>query len=62
MTQHCFMKNVRVLNADSAVYMWGALHTTLEGVEVGTPAPRGPEGAGHRGIWLEHGAENLVTR
>ncbi|KAI8465107.1 MAG: pectin lyase fold/virulence factor [Monoraphidium minutum] len=62
MTGHSWIKNVRILNADSAVYMWGAVATTIDGLEVGTTSDRGKHGAGHRAVWMEHGADNLLTR
>lgn len=60
---HSWVRNVRILNADSGVYFWGVLHSTVDNVTVTstTPGVRGRM-AGHRAIWLEHGGENLVTR
>ena len=40
----------------------GAIATTITNVEIGTTKPRGPDGAGHRAVWLEHGADNLVSQ
>lgn len=62
MTAHSWVRNVRIINADSAIYMWGSMFNTVSDVEITTSADRGKHGAGHRAIWLEHGAENLVTR
>jgi hypothetical protein len=57
-----WIRRVRILNADSAIYCWGCNFNTFADVEIASTKSRGKEGAGHRAIWLEHGAENLVTR
>jgi hypothetical protein len=65
-----WVRNVRILNSDSAIYLWGSAFTSVSDVVLGnSPEPRGTptgkDGAdldGHRGIWLEYGESNLVER
>jgi hypothetical protein len=42
-------------------HSWGSTFTTVDGLTISTTAPRGEFG-GHRGIWLEHGSDNLVKK
>jgi len=59
---HSWVRNVHFVNADSGFYCWGCSFVTVEAVALRTA----PEGAsrgwedGHRGIWMERGANNLV--
>lgn len=53
------MRDVRVLNSDSAFYSWGMVFCTITDLEVAS-GDRGYDN-GHRGIWLERGQDNLIT-
>jgi len=62
-----WVRNVRVLNADAAVYWWGTQSCSVESVVIDATEPRGNYSNptimnqnGHRGVWLEHGSDNLV--
>jgi hypothetical protein len=63
-----WVRNVRIVNADAGVYFWGTQHCTVTGVEItatqsrATPACNCGNQHGHRGVWMERGADNLVTR
>jgi hypothetical protein len=41
-------------------YCWGCTFVTITNFTVGTTGSRGYEN-GHRGMWFEHGANNLVS-
>lgn len=56
---HSWVRDVRVLNSDSAFYSWGMVFCTIAGLEVAS-GDRGYDN-GHRGIWLERGQDNLIT-
>jgi hypothetical protein len=56
---HSWVRDVRVVNADSAFYSWGMVFCTLTGLEVAS-GNRGYDN-GHRGIWLERGQDNLIV-
>ncbi len=59
-----FVRNVNIWNSDSGIYSWGSAQCTFTDIVVGLAAgcKRGTGADGHRGVWLEHGTENLVTR
>ncbi|WIA15873.1 hypothetical protein OEZ85_012625 [Tetradesmus obliquus] len=66
-----WIKDVRFLNSDTAVYFWGVSFSTVQDVEIATTKPRssrssdfwgGLDRQGHRGIWSEFGEANLFTR
>jgi len=65
-----WVRNVRILNSDSAIYLWGTAFCSVSDVVLATwPKPRGTRGLGggreadgHRGIWLEYGESNLIER
>lgn len=56
---HSWVRDVRVVNADSAFYSWGMVFCTITGLEVAS-GNRGYDN-GHRGIWLERGQDNLIV-
>jgi hypothetical protein len=56
---HSWVRDVRVVNSDSAFYSWGMVFCTLTGLEVAS-GNRGYDN-GHRGIWLERGQDNLIV-
>jgi hypothetical protein len=56
---HSWVRDVRVLNSDSAFYSWGMVFCTISGLEVAS-GNRGYDN-GHRGIWLERGQDNLIV-
>lgn len=56
---HSWVRDVRVVNSDSAFYSWGMVFCTLTGLEVAS-GDRGYDN-GHRGIWLERGQDNLIV-
>jgi len=53
------VRDVRIVNSDSAFYSWGMVFCTISGLEVAS-GDRGYDN-GHRGIWLERGQDNLIT-
>jgi hypothetical protein len=55
---HSWVRDVRVLNSDSAFYSWGMVFCTIDSLEVAS-GDRGHDN-GHRGIWLERGQDNLI--
>jgi hypothetical protein len=58
---HCWVRNIRVINADSGPYISGVFNT-VEGVTLESSRPVDKQQcAGHHGISLG-GADNLVTR
>ena len=57
-----WVRGVRVENGDMGVYFWGTVFCTLDDLElVSTPVQRGWFN-GHRGVWLEHGSDNLMKK
>ncbi|KAI8466265.1 MAG: hypothetical protein J3K34DRAFT_460951 [Monoraphidium minutum] len=55
-----WVRGVRVENGDMGVYFWGTVFCTIENVDlVSTPRDRGWHN-GHRGVWLEHGSDNVM--
>lgn len=56
---HSWVRDVRVVNSDSAFYSWGMVFCTITGLEVAS-GNRGYDN-GHRGIWLERGQDNLIV-
>lgn len=61
-----WVRHVRILNADSGIYLWGVTFSTILNLEIGVTKPRrgvlpGVNTDGHRGIWTEYGNDNLVT-
>lgn len=53
---------MRVDNSDMGVYFWGTARCTIEGLELtSSPSPRG-QMEGHRGVWLEHGGDNMMKK
>lgn len=54
------MRDVRIVNSDSAFYSWGMVFSTISGLEVAS-GNRGYDN-GHRGIWLERGQDNLIEK
>lgn len=55
-----WVRGVTISNSDMGVYLWGAVFTTLDGVLLTNSKPRGWFN-GHRGIWIEHGSDCLIT-
>lgn len=56
---HSWVRDVRIINSDSAFYSWGMVFCTLSGLEIAS-GDRGYDN-GHRGIWLERGQDNLIV-
>lgn len=62
MHQHAFPQK------SAGVYFWGAQHCTVTDLEIAYSKPRyTPQCAcgnqnGHRGVWMERGSDNLLTR
>ena len=62
-----WVRDVTIVNSDAGVYLWGAQSCAVDNVRIATTRPRGNASDptignqnGHRGVWLEHGADNLV--
>jgi hypothetical protein len=63
-----WVRNVKILNADAGVYFWGTQSCEISEVELRATRPRGNmtnltigNQNGHRGVWIERGADNLVA-
>ena len=57
-----WVRNVEVVNGDLGLYLWGAVFTTVDNLVLAArPSPRGFYN-GHRGIWSEHGSDNLFRK
>ncbi len=50
-----------LLHLSAAVYLWGTVWTTVDGLVVDNQGGSRGWYNGHRGIWLEHGQENVYT-
>ncbi len=46
----------------AAVYLWGSVFCTIDGLVVNNQGGSRGWFNGHRGIWLEHGSDNLCIR
>ncbi|KAI8464294.1 MAG: pectin lyase fold/virulence factor [Monoraphidium minutum] len=66
-----WVRDVRFVNADTAVYLWGTVFSTVQDVEIDVTSDRGSptrdfwsglDRSGHRGVWAEFGENNLFTR
>lgn len=57
-----WVRGVTVNNGDMGVYFWGTAFCTIEDlVLAATPRVRAWQN-GHRGIWLEHGSDNMLRK
>lgn len=56
--QHSWIKNLQILNADSAIATYQCTFCTLSYINIANTGPRGDAkgSEGHRGIWMDHGA------
>jgi hypothetical protein len=56
-----WVRNVQIVNADCGFYSWGSVFTTVDGLSLYTTKSRG-EYAGHRGVWMERGSDNMIKK
>lgn len=57
-----WVKDVAVVNSDMGVYFWGSAFCTIDGLTIANDGGSRGWFNGHRGIWLEHGSDNLYIR
>ncbi|WIA28982.1 hypothetical protein OEZ86_011499 [Tetradesmus obliquus] len=55
-----WVRGVTVRNSDMGVYTWGSVFTTISGLTLTNSKPRAWYN-GHRGLWMEHGSDSMVT-
>lgn len=56
-----WVRSVTVRNSDMGVYTWGSVFTTISGLTLTNSKPRAWYN-GHRGLWMEHGSDSMVTK
>lgn len=56
-----WVRGVTVRNSDMGVYTWGSVFCTISDLTLTNSKQRAWYN-GHRGVWMEHGSDSMLTR